>query len=67
MKILLIMKKNKFKEMSKEDIIKSALNQNFNFSLVTKNRKRFEFIIRSYEEFKIWINGLAFIIKNKKY
>ena len=59
--------KNKFKEMSKEDIIKSALNQNFNFSLVTKNRKRFEFIIRSYEEFKIWINGLAFIIKNKKY
>ena len=58
--------KNKFNEMSKEDIIKSALNQNFIFSLVTKNEKRFEFIIRSYEEFKIWINGLAYIIKNKK-
>ena len=57
--------KNKYSEMSKEDIIKSALNQNFNFSLVTKNGKRFELIIRSYEEFKIWINGLAFIIKNK--
>ena len=57
--------KNKFNEMSKEDIIKSALNQNFNFSLVNKDGKRFEFIIRSYEEFKIWINGLAFIIKNK--
>ena len=58
--------KSKFNDMSKEDIIKSALNQNFNFSLVTKNEKRLEFIIRSYEEFKVWINGLAFIIKNKK-
>lgn len=58
--------KNKFNDMSKEDIIKSALNQNFNFSLITKNEKRLEFIIRSYEEFKVWINGLAFIIKNKK-
>ena len=51
--------------MSKEDIIKSALNQNFNFSLVNKDGKRFEYIIRSYEEFKTWINGLAFLIKNK--
>ena len=58
--------KNKFNDMNKEDIIKSALNQNFVFSLVIKNEIRFEFIIRSYEEFKIWINGLAYIIKNKK-
>ena len=58
--------KNKFNEMSKEEIIKSALNQNFNFSLVIKKGERYEFIIRSYEEFKVWINGLAFIIKNKK-
>ena len=57
--------KNKFNDMNKEDIIKSALNQNFNFSIVTKKGKRLEFIIRSYEEFKIWINGMAFIIKNK--
>ena len=57
--------KNKFNDMSKEDIIKSALNQNFNFSLVTKKGKRIEFIIRSYDEFKIWINGMAFIVKNK--
>ena len=57
--------KNKFNDMSKEDIIKSALNQNFNFSLVNIDGKRFEFIIKSYEEFKIWINGLAFLIKNK--
>ena len=57
--------KNKFNDMNKEDIIKSALNQNFSFSIVTKNGKRLEFIIRSYEEFKIWINGMAFIIKNK--
>ena len=57
--------KNKFNDMNKEYIIKSALNQNFNFSIVTKKGKRLEFIIRSYEEFKIWINGMAFIIKNK--
>ena len=25
-----------------------------------------ELIICTYEEFKMWINGLAFLIKNKK-
>ena len=54
-----------FSDMNREDIKKSALNQNYNFSLITKKGKRLEFIITSYEEFKMWINGLAFIIKNK--
>ena len=52
-------------DMNKEEIEKSALNQNYNFSLITNKGKRLEFIIFSYEEFKMWINGLAFIIKNK--
>ena len=54
-----------FSDMNIEDIRKSALNQNYNFSLITKKGKRLEFVISSYEEFKMWINGLAFIIKNK--
>ena len=56
---------NLAQDMKKEDIKKCTLNQNFNFSLITKKEKRLEFIICSYEEFKMWINGLAFIIKNK--
>jgi len=56
---------NKNQDMKKEDIKKCILNQNYNFSLITKKGKRLEFIICSYEEFKMWINGLAFIIKNK--
>jgi hypothetical protein len=45
---------------------KSALNKNFNFSIVLNNKNvRIEFIMCSYEDFKIWINGLAYLIKNK--
>ena len=54
-----------YPDMSIEDIKKSIINQNYNFSIITKIGKRLEFIIGSYEEFKMWINGLAFIIKNK--
>ena len=58
---------DKYNNLSKEDIKKCVLNKNFNFSLVLKNeKKRFEFIICSYDEFKMWINGMAFIIKNKE-
>ena len=56
---------NKYNNFSKEDIQKCINNKNFNFSLILKNNKRFEFIICSYDEFKMWINGMAFIIKNK--
>jgi len=56
---------NLIQDMEKEDIKKCTSNQNYNFSLITKKGKRLEFIICSYEEFKMWINGLAFIIKNK--
>ena len=57
---------NKYNDLSKEDIEKCISNKNFNFSLILKeNKRRFEFIICSYDEFKMWINGMAFIIKNK--
>ena len=47
------------------EIEKCAKNQNFNFSLLIKGGKLIELIICSYEEFKQWINGLAYLIKNK--
>ena len=57
---------NKYNDLTKEDIEKCISNKNFNFSLILKeNKRRFEFIICSYDEFKMWINGMAFIIKNK--
>ena len=57
----------KYNNLSREDIEKCIINKNYNFSLILKdNNRRFEFIICSYDEFKMWINGMAFIIKNKE-
>ena len=47
-------------------IEKCIENKNFNFFLSISKEKRYEFIVCSYNDFKLWINGLAFIIKNKK-
>ena len=52
--------------LSNEEIEKCIENKNFNFFLSVNKEKRYEFIICSYNDFKLWINGLAFIIKNKK-
>ena len=60
----------KHENLNQEDIEKCIINKNFNFSIIIKseekeNNNRFEFIICSYDEFKMWINGMAYIIKNK--
>ena len=61
----------KYNNLNQEEIQKCIINKNFNFSLIVnnhgkeKNNRRIEFIICSYDEFKMWINGMAFIIKNK--
>ena len=60
----------KYENLNQEDVEKCIINKNFNFSIIinsekNKNNKRIEFIICSYDEFKMWINGMAFIIKNK--
>ena len=61
----------KYNNLSQIDIEKCIINKNFNFSLIINNQekeksnKRIEFIICSYDEFKMWINGMAYIIKNK--
>lgn len=63
----------KYANLNQEDIEQSIVNKNFNFSLIINNNeldnknKRIEFVICSYDEFKMWINGMAFIIKNKNY
>ena len=55
----------KYDKLSKKDISKCALNKTFNFSLLMKNNYRIEILLCSYEDFKMWVNGFAFIIKNK--
>ena len=61
-------KKEKLKYFSYDNkfIEKCALNKLYNFSLLISEGKRIEIILCSYEDFKLWINGFAFIIKNKK-
>ena len=52
-------------KLNKDEIEKCTKNKNFNFLIVANKENIYEIIICSYEEFKIWINGLAFLIKNK--
>ena len=61
-------KKEKLKYFNYDNkfIEKCALNKYYNFSLLINEGKRIEIILCSYEDFKLWINGFAFIIKNKK-
>ena len=55
----------KYPHLTNEEIEKCAKNKNYNFSLMVNGGKIIELIICSYKEFKTWINGLAFLIKNK--
>jgi hypothetical protein len=57
--------KNNYPKLSREDLKKCALNNYYDFSIIIKSGKRIEFIMTSYKDFKTWINGFAFIIKNK--
>ena len=57
--------KLKYLNFNNEFIEKSAINKCFNFSLLINEGRRIEIILCNYEDFKLWINGFAFIIKNK--
>ena len=61
-------KKEKLKNFNYENkfIEKCAMNKLYNFSLLINNGRRIEIVFCSYEDFKLWINGFAFLIKNKK-
>ena len=56
----------KYSQFTMEEIEKCINNEKYNFSLIISDGNIYEFIICSYEDFKTWINGLAFLIKNKK-
>jgi hypothetical protein len=58
--------KNNIYKFSKNEIVKCVLNKNFNFNIVLNNNNKIEIILCNYDDFKLWVNGLAFIIKNKK-
>ena len=58
--------KLKYLNYNNEFIEKSALNKYFNFSLLINEGRRIEIMLCNYEDFKLWINGFAFIIKNKR-
>ena len=58
--------KGKFMNYNDEFIEKCALNKFFNFSLLINEGRRIEIVLCNYDDFKLWINGFAFIIKNKK-
>ena len=57
--------KKKYFNYNDEFIEKCALNTLFNFSILINEGRRIEIIFCNYEDFKLWINGFAFIIKNK--
>jgi len=57
--------KNNYPKLSREDLKKCAINNYYDFSIIINSGIRIEFIMTSYNDFKTWINGLAFIIKNK--
>ena len=58
--------KEKFLNYNDEFIEKCAMNKFFNFSLLINEGRRIEIVLCNYDDFKLWINGFAFIIKNKK-
>ena len=56
----------KYNNINSEYINNCIGNKKFSFILYVEENTQMEFLFFSYDDFKIWINGLAFIIKNKK-
>ena len=56
----------KYPNINKDYIKKCINNKKFKFIVFVEENQQTEFLFFSYEDFKTWINGLAFIIKNKK-
>ena len=56
----------KYNNINSEYINKCIENKRFSFILFIEENTQMEFLFFSYDDFKTWINGLAFIIKNKK-
>ena len=57
--------RSKYLIFEDNEIEKCCYNKYYNFFVILLDKKKIEFLFSSYEEFKIWINGISFIIKNK--
>ena len=55
----------KYNNLSYDYISKCLENNKFNVMLYLENGKMMELVFCSYEEFKTWVNGFAFIVKTK--
>ena len=55
----------KYNNLSYEYISKCIDNNKFNLLVYMESGEQIEFVFCSYDEFKIWINGFALLIKNK--
>lgn len=55
----------KYSNLNYDYINKCINNNKFNFIMFTEGNTQYEFLFCSYEDFKMWINGIAFIIKNR--
>ena len=55
----------KYSNLNYDYINKCINNNKFNFIMFAEGNLQYEFLFCSYEDFKMWINGIAFIIKNK--
>ena len=66
-KIFIKKVKEKYSDLNlSEDYINKCINsKKFNFILIIKGKQKMEIVFESYEDFKMWINGIVFIIKNR--
>lgn len=55
----------KYSNLNYDYINKCISNNKFNFIMFAEGNLQYEFLFCSYEDFKMWINGIAFIIKNR--
>ena len=62
----ILTQKNKYLVLEDDEIEKCCYNKYYNFFVILNDGKKFELIFSSYEEFKLWINGINFIHKNKR-
>lgn len=51
--------------LSQKDKMRSIKNNYFTFAIKMNNDQRIEFVFLNYEQFKLWLNGLKCLIKNK--
>ena len=62
----ILSQKKKYLVLEDDEIEKCCYNKYYSFFMILSDDRKIEFLFSSYEEFKLWINGINFIIKNKK-